>query len=89
MYISAGPAPSPLLGHSFRPVGSRPRKMYTEQDRILAVELVHNGSAIGRAGARSGVPKTSLIRFLRACHAHSGPCRGALFRDGVVWHTNI
>lgn len=61
-------------------------KMYSEADRNLAVELVHNGLSLKQAVTKTGVPQTTVHRLLKACKAHTGPCRGAFYKPGV-WHS--
>ncbi|KAL8615719.1 hypothetical protein ACOMHN_007472 [Nucella lapillus] len=68
-------------------VGSliRPYKMYSEEDRKRALDMVHEGASLKQAEAATGVPKTTVMRLTKSCSAHSGICFSAKTRPGTEW----
>lgn len=63
----------------------RPCKMYTEGDRLQALEMVHEGASLRQVEAATGVPKSTVMRMTKTCDAHTGKCHNAKNRPGTNW----
>ncbi|KAL8615718.1 hypothetical protein ACOMHN_007471 [Nucella lapillus] len=57
-------------------------KSYSQAHIDKALDMVHEGAALADAENASGVPYSSIRRFLAKCRAHPGPCKGAKYREG-------
>lgn len=72
--------------HSVEEQLLRPCKLYTERDRLLALEMVHEGASLRQVEAATGVPRSTVMRMTKACGAHTGKCHNAKNRLRLgVW----
>lgn len=55
-------------------------KNYLRQDLDRAMDMVHDGAALGEIVRATGVPKTTIRRYMKSCKEHAGACRGANMR---------
>ena len=52
-------------------------KNYLRQDLDRAMDMVHDGAPLSDITKVTGVPKTTIRRYMKSCKEHSGACRGA------------
>ena len=64
----------------------RPSRMYSEEDRVRALDMIHGGATLKQAEHATGVPKSTVMRMTKTCKTHTGICHNAKNRPVTEWH---